>query len=147
MTSDEFSEVENPDPDMLRERQRELLDDIAEHPPALSKKLSLGRGSAIGRLFALPRKLYDAKGSYSEYSQACYVAKLMKSSPQNTSAAEEILTKAGNPFTVFTPYSKVWKSRAIPLPRPELKRTTKRFPKIHLHCYSVQYSNQAMSIV
>ena len=33
----------------------------------------------------------------------------------------EILTQAGNPFTVFTPYSKAWKLRPIPEPRARLK--------------------------
>ncbi len=31
---------------------------------------------------------------------------------------EEILTQAGRPFTVFTPYAKAWKSRKVPLPHP-----------------------------
>ena len=33
----------------------------------------------------------------------------------------EILTQAGNPYTVFTPYAKAWRARAIPPPRPDLK--------------------------
>ena len=33
---------------------------------------------------------------------------------------QEILTQAGRPFTVFTPYSRVWKSRATALPRPPI---------------------------
>ena len=32
----------------------------------------------------------------------------------------EILTQAGNPFTVFTPYSKAWKQRKAPSPGPAL---------------------------
>jgi len=32
----------------------------------------------------------------------------------------ELLTQAGNPFTVFTPYSKAWKARRIAAPRPRL---------------------------
>lgn len=35
---------------------------------------------------------------------------------------EEILTGAGTPYTVFTPYSKNWKSRKIPAPLPRLKK-------------------------
>jgi deoxyribodipyrimidine photo-lyase len=36
----------------------------------------------------------------------------------------EILTQAGKPFTVFTPYSRAWKAKpAIPSPRPKLKGT------------------------
>lgn len=36
----------------------------------------------------------------------------------------EILTQAGRPFTVFTPYSKAWKAKAaIPAPRAKLKGT------------------------
>ncbi len=37
---------------------------------------------------------------------------------------EEILTQAGKPYTVFTPYSKAWKARPIPPPTPRLKRAT-----------------------
>ena len=32
----------------------------------------------------------------------------------------ELLTQAGKPFTVFTPYSKIWKTRIIPAPRSKL---------------------------
>ena len=32
----------------------------------------------------------------------------------------EILTQAGHPFTVFTPYAKTWKTRKPPAPRPRL---------------------------
>ena len=35
----------------------------------------------------------------------------------------EILTQAGKPYTVFTPYSKAWKAKPIPTPRPKLKIT------------------------
>ena len=38
----------------------------------------------------------------------------------------EILTQAGNPFTVFTPYSKAWKQKPIVAPRPRLKPTKKK---------------------
>jgi deoxyribodipyrimidine photo-lyase len=31
---------------------------------------------------------------------------------------QEILTQAGKPFTIFTPYARAWKSRKPPLPRP-----------------------------
>ncbi len=31
---------------------------------------------------------------------------------------QEILTQAGRPYTVFTPYTKAWKARALPRPRP-----------------------------
>jgi len=33
----------------------------------------------------------------------------------------EVLTKAGQPYTVFTPYSKAWKQRPIPAPRSQFK--------------------------
>ena len=32
----------------------------------------------------------------------------------------EILTLAGKPYTVFTPYSKAWKAKAVPVPKPRL---------------------------
>jgi deoxyribodipyrimidine photo-lyase len=34
----------------------------------------------------------------------------------------DVLTQAGKPFTVFTPYSKAWRSRKVPSPRPKLRR-------------------------
>ena len=42
----------------------------------------------------------------------------------------EILTQAGNPFTVFTPYSKAWKSRAVSAPRPRLAPPSVKLPAI-----------------
>ena len=35
---------------------------------------------------------------------------------------QEILTQAGKPFTVFTPYSRAWKTRVIPAMKPKLAR-------------------------
>jgi deoxyribodipyrimidine photo-lyase len=35
---------------------------------------------------------------------------------------QEILTQAGKPFTVYTPYSKAWKLKAIPAPRGKLRK-------------------------
>lgn len=40
----------------------------------------------------------------------------------------EILTQAGKPFTVFTPYSKVWKSKKVPAPRPALPKNKAKEP-------------------
>lgn len=34
---------------------------------------------------------------------------------------QEILNQSGKPYTVFTPYSKAWKRRPIPSPRPRIK--------------------------
>jgi deoxyribodipyrimidine photo-lyase len=42
----------------------------------------------------------------------------------------EILTQAGNPFTVFTPYAKAWKARPLPPPRPKLAPAKVKFPVI-----------------
>ena len=33
----------------------------------------------------------------------------------------EILTQAGNPYTVFTPYSKAWKAKPVPAPRAKFR--------------------------
>ena len=33
----------------------------------------------------------------------------------------EILTQAGKPYTVFTPYAKTWKAKPIPAPKPKFK--------------------------
>jgi deoxyribodipyrimidine photo-lyase len=43
---------------------------------------------------------------------------------------EEILTQAGKSFTVFTPYSKAWKTKSIPAPHPRLKKAAKEFEQI-----------------
>jgi len=43
---------------------------------------------------------------------------------------QEILTQAGQPFTVFTPYSKAWKARKLPPPRPALPPSRSPGPKI-----------------
>lgn len=40
---------------------------------------------------------------------------------------EELLTQAGKPYTVFTPYSKAWKSRRIPTPLPRIPKSSKSF--------------------
>ena len=40
----------------------------------------------------------------------------------------EVLTQQGKPYTVFTPYSKAWKSKTIPAPRPRLERITEKGP-------------------
>jgi deoxyribodipyrimidine photo-lyase len=40
----------------------------------------------------------------------------------------ELLTQAGKPFTVFTPYSKLWKTKAVPPPRPKLKKIGVKSP-------------------
>ncbi len=42
----------------------------------------------------------------------------------------EILTQAGNPFTVFTPYSRAWKAAKPPPPRPDLRRVPGAPPRI-----------------
>ena len=43
---------------------------------------------------------------------------------------QELLTQAGKPYTVFTPYAKAWNSRRIPAPFPKLRKTTKNFPSL-----------------
>jgi len=42
----------------------------------------------------------------------------------------EILTQSEKPYTVFTPYSKVWKARPVPLPKPKLSRATGKVHKV-----------------
>jgi len=41
---------------------------------------------------------------------------------------QEILTQAGKPYTVFTPYSKAWKARAMPPPKPRFKTSNIQHP-------------------
>ncbi len=43
----------------------------------------------------------------------------------------EILTQAGNPYTVFTPYSKAWKAKPISPPVPRFKKSEATCPNIH----------------
>jgi deoxyribodipyrimidine photo-lyase len=43
---------------------------------------------------------------------------------------EQILTQSGKPYTVFTPYSKAWKSRRIPQPFPKLRPSSHKYPAI-----------------
>jgi len=42
----------------------------------------------------------------------------------------EILTQAGHPFTVFTPYSRAWKAKTLPVPRTRLPKSKSALPKI-----------------
>ncbi len=44
----------------------------------------------------------------------------------------ELLTQAGHPFTVFTPYARAWKTRAWPATRSKLPKARSAFPKIPL---------------
>jgi len=46
----------------------------------------------------------------------------------------EILTQAEKPFTVFTPYSRVWKAKAISAPRPRLKTSNIQLRKANIQC-------------
>ena len=46
---------------------------------------------------------------------------------------QEILTQQGKPYTVFTPYSKAWKAKAIPPPRPRFKTSN-----IHHSTFNIQ---------
>lgn len=43
---------------------------------------------------------------------------------------QEILTQSGDPYTVFTPYSKAWKARPVPPPVPEIKSSSSRALKM-----------------
>jgi deoxyribodipyrimidine photo-lyase len=48
---------------------------------------------------------------------------------------QEILTQAGKPYTVFTPYSRAWKAKAIPLPRGKFKKTSNtQHPTSNIQC-------------
>lgn len=49
----------------------------------------------------------------------------------------EVLTQAGNPFTVFTPYSKAWKARKVVAPHPRLSAAKKPLPNIHSDAWSL----------
>jgi deoxyribodipyrimidine photo-lyase len=40
----------------------------------------------------------------------------------------EVLTKAGEPYTVFTPYSRAWRAKGVPVPVPKLGRAKSPVP-------------------
>ena len=46
----------------------------------------------------------------------------------------EILTQAGKPYTVFTPYSRAWKAKTIPPPKPKFKTFNIQHSTPNLHC-------------
>jgi len=46
----------------------------------------------------------------------------------------EILTQAGKPYTVFTPYSKAWKAKPIPLPRGKFKTSNIQHRTTNIQC-------------
>lgn len=47
----------------------------------------------------------------------------------------ELLTQAGKPYTVFTPYSRVWKVKAVPAPRGRLRKTSNtQDPDSNIQC-------------
>jgi deoxyribodipyrimidine photo-lyase len=43
---------------------------------------------------------------------------------------QDLLTQAGRPFTVFTPYARAWRARKVPQPRPPLPRASGAFPPV-----------------
>lgn len=46
----------------------------------------------------------------------------------------EILNQSGKPYTVFTPYSKAWKAKLIPPPRPRLKTSNLQHSTSNIQC-------------
>jgi len=46
----------------------------------------------------------------------------------------EILTQAGNPYTVFTPYSKAWKAKPVPPPKSRIRPVPHPVGKTQLPC-------------
>jgi deoxyribodipyrimidine photo-lyase len=47
---------------------------------------------------------------------------------------QEILTQGGKPYTVFTPYSKAWKAKPIPPPKPRFKTANSQRPSFIIAC-------------
>ncbi|MDW7978991.1 MAG: deoxyribodipyrimidine photo-lyase [Verrucomicrobiales bacterium] len=50
---------------------------------------------------------------------------------------QEILTQAGKPFTVFTPYAKAWKARGMPSPRPGFTRRCARARSVEVRSHEL----------
>jgi len=46
----------------------------------------------------------------------------------------EILNLSGKPYTVFTPYSKAWKAKPIPLPKGKFKTSNNQPPTPNIQC-------------
>lgn len=46
----------------------------------------------------------------------------------------DILTKTGNPYAMFTPYAKAWRTRPIPPPQRSLPPAAGRFPNLASDC-------------
>lgn len=47
---------------------------------------------------------------------------------------QEILTQAGKPYTVFTPYSKAWKAKVIPPPKAKLRTANTEHRTANIQC-------------
>ncbi len=52
----------------------------------------------------------------------------------------DVLTQADKPYTVFTPYSKAWKARPIPLPKGKFKTSNKQHSTSNIQCDSLPKS-------
>lgn len=55
----------------------------------------------------------------------------------------EILTKAGEPYTVFTPYSRAWRAKGVPPPVPKLGRAKSPIPEA-AHTLPLPASSEAL---
>ncbi len=128
-------------PDVGAARLQFLLDSVAELRDALGRaghRLVIRHGRAEEILPALVRETgaqaVFCNIRYEPYAQArdARVFNILNAAGVGMESfkdavvwhQDEILTQAGNPFTVFTPYSKAWKVRAVPAPRPSFTKAS-----------------------
>ena len=52
----------------------------------------------------------------------------------------EILTQQGNPYTVFTPYSRAWKAKPVPVPRLQLKTFNSQLSRFNIQSHPLPKS-------
>ncbi|HRI12734.1 MAG TPA: deoxyribodipyrimidine photo-lyase [Verrucomicrobiota bacterium] len=112
------------------------LEALAKNLDALGHRLIVRRGAAVVELIKLAREVKaSAVVTNRDYEPAAiardrlvatelYQAGIYFESFKDLVVWEgrEILTKVGDPYTVFTPYSKAWRARAVPAPVPRLGR-------------------------
>ena len=118
------------------------LEALARNLESLGHRLIVRRGEPAEQLVLLARQV-GASGvftnrDYEPYAvrrdrkvaEALYATGVPFESFKDSVVAEgrEVLTGAKQPYTVFTPYSKAWRSRPIPVPIPRIGAAKRPIP-------------------
>jgi len=118
------------------------LEALAKNLESLGHRLILRRGGPAEQLVLLSGQVGASavmtNRDYEPYAvhrdrkvaEALYGAGIQFESFKDSVVAEgrEVLTGAKQPYTVFTPYSKAWRSRPIPAPVPRIGAAKKPIP-------------------